>query len=687
MAVQERRYRLGRLPAPLRETLVGSPALPAQLLAVASFVALAASEAGYFATSWYLAALLWLALLATTAVMLGTPRRPPTALLVAIALLGGYVLWAYASVTWAGQRDVAWDGANRAAGYLLVFTLFVGWPLAERGARTLIAAFGLGMGALGAVTLIRAGAAAEPLDFFLGGRLLAPTGYPSGASALFTMALFACLFTATRRDGNPALRGLALASAGLLATLAYMTQSRGWLIALPVAALAYFLLVPGRLRGLVAMAAVALSVLAVEGSTGAIYEGAAGNRLPDLIDEAVRASLLAAVALAVAGLVLAAIDGRVEVSQSVSARVPTWAPLAVVLLLLGAAVVTVAVAEGPRDRLESVWSDFKSNADPPAAGETRFESGGTNRYDFWAVAWGLFKENPVHGIGAENFQEEYFVRGSTGEEPRFPHSLPLGVLSQTGVVGALLLGGALALALACAARARRALRGPSAAAAGAIAVFLPWLAQASIDWFWELPGVTAPALAMLGAGAALGATGASDPRTEATTRRRRFPTVLAAAVTLLFAVVFGASWLAARDVDAAASTWRTDPDAAFDRLERSAALSPLSPRAYLVEGTIALELGKDQRARSAFAGALDRDSDEAYALLELGMLAYQQGDAKRARALLERHLLERPRDPISRQVAARARRGEEINPLAVNDRFLRRALSRRDRPVEDPRGS
>lgn len=679
MAVQGRSYRLGRLPAPIRETLEGSPALPAQLLALASCVALAASEGGYFATSWYLAALLWVALVATSALALGVPRQSPRALLVATGLFAGYVIWAYASIAWAGQRDVAWDGANRAAAYLLVFILFSAWPLAERGARALIAFFGLGIAALGAVTLIRAGAGADPIDFFMGGRLAAPTAYASGTSALFTMALFACLFGATRREGNPALRGLALGSAGLLATLAYMTQSRGWLIALPVAALAYFVLVPGRIRGLVGMAAIGLSVLSVKGTTGAVYEGAAGQQLPQLIDDAVRASLLAAAALAVAGLVLAVIDARIEPPRSWSRRVPGWAPIAAVGALLCAAALVFAIAPGPRDRLETVWSDFKSNAEPPPAGESRFASGGTNRYDFWVVAWDLFRENPVRGIGVENFQEEYYQRGSSGEEPRFPHSLPLGVLSQTGLVGVVLLGGAFAFALVCAAGARRAPPARSAAAAGALAVFAPWAAQASIDWFWELAALTAPALAMLGAAVALGAH-RSPERVEAP--RRLAPMLLLGGPALLLALVFGASWLAARDVDAASASWRTDADASFRRLDRAAALNPLSPRAYLVEGTIALELGRADRARSAFEKALQRDSDDAYAILELGMLASQGGDERRATRLLEQHARLRPRDPIARQVAARARRGAKVDPLAVNERLLRRVLLRQDRPVE-----
>jgi tetratricopeptide (TPR) repeat protein len=164
---------------------------------------------------------------------------------------------------------------------------------------------------------------------------------------------------------------------------------------------------------------------------------------------------------------------------------------------------------------------------------------------------------------------------------------------------------------------------------------------------------------------------------------RRFkPGFLLAPLALLLAVVFGATWLAARDVDAASSSWRTDDEAAFRLLDRAAALNPLSPRAYLVEGTIALELGRRERSRSAFEAALERDSNDAYAVLELGLLASQAGETDRARELLERYSRLRPRDPIARQVAARARRGAKLDPRDINERLLRRVLLREGRQVD-----
>ena len=43
----------------------------------------------------------------------------------------------------------------------------------------------------------------------------------------------------------------------------------------------------------------------------------------------------------------------------------------------------------------------------------------------------------------------------------------------------------------------------ASAAAAATAIFVYWLLHASVDWFWEFPGLTAPALACLGLAAAL----------------------------------------------------------------------------------------------------------------------------------------------------------------------------------------
>jgi hypothetical protein len=63
------------------------------------------------------------------------------------------------------------------------------------------------------------------------------------------------------------------------------------------------------------------------------------------------------------------------------------------------------------------------------------------------------------------------------------------------------LVGLLALALLCggvAVTARRALAGQGPVAAGAAAALVVWFLHASIDWDWEMPAVTLPALVLAG---------------------------------------------------------------------------------------------------------------------------------------------------------------------------------------------
>ncbi len=325
-----------------------------------------------------------------------------------------------------------------------------------------------------------------------------------------------------------------------------------------------------------------------------------------------------------------------------------------------------------RRRSSDSWKEFKHGGDGPQAGRSRFAAGGTNRYEFWTVAWAEFRARPVAGIGVENFQEAYLRRGKSGEQPRYAHSLELGVLSQMGLVGALLLAGAFAAAMAGAARARSLPPSGRAAAVACAAVFGYWLLHASIDWFWEFPALTGAAIAALGMAAALG------PR-EATASPKALPRSLfaaAAAGAAALALSFAVPWLAELELDRAQDSWRADPSAAFERLDRAAALNPLTIRPQLTAGTIALRLGQTAVAEREFRDALRREPDEAYALLELGLIAAERGDRNRALALLERSTEQHPQDDVARRALAATRAGKPVSVERVNRAILDRALDR-----------
>ena len=114
-----------RLPTRLADLFAG-PFLVG-VAAVAVFAVWAANDAGYASTTWYPGGLFLLALAVVTVVAYGgvSLSRPA---LVAIVFLGAFAAWCALSITWASDKGIAWDGANRTVLYFLVYALFVSLP-------------------------------------------------------------------------------------------------------------------------------------------------------------------------------------------------------------------------------------------------------------------------------------------------------------------------------------------------------------------------------------------------------------------------------------------------------------------------------------------------------------------------------------------------------------------------------
>jgi hypothetical protein len=439
----------------------------------------------------------------------------------------------------------------------------------------------------------------------------------------------------------------------------------------------FVLITPGRVRLLLAIAAVGLTTLAQRGRLLAVHDEFAPERLDPLLSDATTGILVGACVLGVIGLAWALADQRVELPGAVLHRMGQAVAVLAVVAVAGAA--ALAVSGDALDGLGDRWDEFREGGGP-ASGESRFASGGSNRWDFWTVAWELFEEEPVRGIGMENFQVEYLRRGTSEERPQFPHSLPLGVLSQTGLVGALLLGGALLMALLAAWRVRSAARGRRAVAGAAVGIAAYWLLHASVDWFWEFTALTGIAMAMLGLA------GAVAPRPEhvgekagdeaGRPSRVRLPAAVAASVAAgALAVSIALPWASELLVREASGNWTDDPAAAFDQLDTAASLNPLSNVPQLTSASIALELGDVPRARAEFAEALEHDPETAYALFELGAIAAERGERADALALLRRALALTPRDEILRRTLRDVRAGRSVSVEALNERIRARARS------------
>jgi O-antigen ligase len=130
------------------------------------------------------------------------------------------------------------------------------------------------------------------------------------------------------------------------------------------------------------------------------------------------------------------------------------------------------------------------------ANATRLTSVSSNRYEYWRVGLRAFGEKPLIGLGSGGFRVFWLKERSIPEAVKDVHSLELELAAELGLVGLL----AFALLVAGVGMAtRRALRRAPALAAGPCAALLAWFLHASIDWDWELPAVTLPALVLAAA--------------------------------------------------------------------------------------------------------------------------------------------------------------------------------------------
>ena len=202
--------------------------------------------------------------------------------------------------------------------------------------------------------------------------------------------------------------------------------------------------------------------------------------------------------------------------------------------------------------------------------------------------------------------------------------------------------------------------------AAMLGVFVYWLLHTSVDWLYELPGLGGIAFAMLGLATAVRA---SERREDALGKVRRFGRVARVAGPVLAglaAVSFALPWLAERDVSRAVDTWRSDPEAAYERLDRAASLNPVSARPALIEGAIAVQLDQARRAERAYREVIDREPRNAYAWLQLAALASARQDRDEAIRLIARARALTPRDEPTRRAAVVIRNGRQITPKQVN---------------------
>lgn len=599
------------------------------LIAVALMLLWAVHNGGFDADTWYWGALVLLATLVGSGLLVS--RRPsfPAPVLITLLAFAGYVAWSYASIAWAQAPGAALEGSNRALLYLLVFTLMTVLPWTPRAALAALTVFALGIGVIALVLLLRLASADQVQDLLSGGRLQAPTGYFNANAALFTIGALTSTGLASRRELPGLLRGSLIGLACACLQLAVVAQSRGWLFTFPLVLLFTALVMPDRLRVLAAAVLPALATLMPAHKLVAVFNAVSPAAQNAASRSAGGEAVVLCTVMAVLGTVLAWTEGLVP-GRPLSAPARRAVGLVLTLAVLASGVVGAAIATHG-DPLGFAGRQIRGFSHPPtaAARGSHFATVGSGRYDFWRVALDAFVAHPVGGLGQDNFSDYYVSRRRTKEEPLWVHSLELRLLAHTGFVGFVLFTAFLTAAGWAAVRARkRASKLGRAVAAIAVLPALVWVIHGSVDWFWEMPALSGPALGFLGLAVGLSSRGSPASPDLGRERRRtaglRRPVRIAAAVSavavLLAAVVtLGFSYLSVREVSMATDAAGNDPGQALHDLTLAARFNPLSSDAGVRAGLIALSTGADVVARQRFEQSLARERENWLAWLGEGM--------------------------------------------------------------------
>jgi hypothetical protein len=441
----------------------------------------------------------------------------------AVLGLAGLAAWTAISIAWTPLIGPAIDSVERALlylGVLLAAVAVLRYRQAVRAVEPVLA--------LGALVAIGYGLSGRLLpgvvdllserSYGAGGRLEQPITYWNAEGLLAGMGLLLCLRLAGDRTRPLWMRAAAAAACAPFGAAVYLTYSRGAVAVTVLGAVILLAAAPTWPQLRAAVTGLAAGALAAAGSAAfagvASLSGSAGEQERDgAIVLAILLVLMAGAAAVTALLARREESRAVRLGSLAGARRLT----AIAFVAVGLCVAGLVAGGLAED------SDLESAA--PSA--TRFTSVSSVRYEYWRVALGAFWDDPLLGTGAGGFRVVWRMERTVPHAVTEVHSLPLGMLTELGIPGLAFLlaflGGILAAG-------RRALRQGSPIAPGAIAVCVAWLLHATIDWDWQMPAVTLPALIL-----AAGLLAAAEDRVpgaapaEWTSKAEREPAPLTAA--------------------------------------------------------------------------------------------------------------------------------------------------------------
>lgn len=632
----------------------GTPIAVGLLAAVAALVVWWAWKQGaYFGGVFYpgaIAAFLLLALLLAAAPVGGRLTGP--ARLAAGALLG-LAAWTLLSLAWSPTPASAVIDAAHTLLYLAMFGLGL-WTTHLLGPRMLAALSPLAVGgaAIGIATVVVL-ATGSDFDWYLhdDATLRFPIGYRNAYAAFLLICLWPVLTMASASGWRWELRALLLGAGTVLLELALLAQSRASVAAFLLAGLAFLALSRERLRAAAALGLVALPALpALPVLLEVFGHGEAdASVVPLLRDAAVAIGATAVLSVVLAAAALGWVEPRLGLGRRTRAAIGWGLAALAALAVVVPGSLLVARHGGPVDFVDQRVQEFTREGTPDLSGQAvRFGvNAGSSRGDFWRVAAREGLDRPLLGGGAGSFEPAYLERRSSHETPEDPHNVGFLMLSELGFPGLLLFAAFLAAAVLAGLRSRRLGPGAAALTAGSLAAGTQWMTQASFDWLWSYPAVTAPVLFALGAAAS---PATLDPMARLGRRARS----LAAGALVAVAVACVPFFAASRYLQRAHGETASDSRAAMADFDRAAELNPLDAEPLLARAEVEAQLGESAAA--------------------LGSL--REAEEREPRNYLVHYLRARELAALDRAAALRAlREAEDLNPTGEEVGALRQRLA------------
>jgi O-antigen ligase len=591
----------GRAPIEVRIAAAFMALLPGVLIVYFSF-----RGGGFYPGSVGLAGLFAIQMLVLRILVADDPYAGANRwVLVVGGLFAAYTGWTLASGLWSSAADRPLIEYNRALLYLVLLVLMGTLPRLRWRAAWIARGT-----ALGAFAICAVGLTSRVLPHVLptspgiaNNRLSYPVTYWNALGLIAAIgALLAIGIAGADRESRLG-RILAAAGVPVFAATLLFTFSRGAMLAFMVGLVAYLLV--GRQRAIVGalLAIVPTTAVATASAYNADQLATLDPTSPLGVSQGKQVAVavaLCAAAAAVIRFLAGPLDRalkRIEPSPVTRRRIKVAAPATAI------AAVAIAIAAGGASWTSTQFDQFLKGASTPTADlRTRLTDPSSNgRTEHWKVAFEGFSEHPWRGNGAGSFQTTWEQKRAVPVTVVDAHGLYFETLSELGIVGLVLLLGAIGgIMIALVRRARGANRGFYAALFGAGVV---WAVHAGVDWDWEMPAVTAWFFAV--GGAAL----ASQRRKAPTGSRQlaRGTRVPIAAALLLAAVTPLLMMLSQTHLSRASQAFYSG-DCGTAQREAFASVSSLAvrPEPYQILGYCDMAQGRAQAAVAAMQQAIDK---------------------------------------------------------------------------------